>query len=138
MVVVRREAAVDVVDLRRRSLPRPVTNQNLKFLHIQAPPQQPLQPACGYHNKMLGKRKPNAAGYAPSKRKKLQPVVEEVAFDFAAREDYLTGFHKRKLQRIKHAQEEAAKRERTDRITARKLVCKFACEIVPHALIVLL
>jgi len=39
----------------------------------------------------------------------------EILFDTAAREDYLTGFHKRKLQRIKQAQElakEAAKEEK--------------------------
>jgi ribosomal RNA-processing protein 17 len=39
----------------------------------------------------------------------------EILFDTAAREDYLTGFHKRKLARIKQAQElakEAAKEEK--------------------------
>lgn len=53
----------------------------------------------------------------PTKRRKIlmgkQPA--EILFDTAAREDYLTGFHKRKLQRIKQAQElakEAAKEEK--------------------------
>ena len=60
---------------------------------------------------------------APSKkRRKSVPAIEEITFDLNAREDYLTGFHKRKLQRTKHAKEEAVKREREERITARKLV----------------
>ena len=58
----------------------------------------------------------------PKKRRKSAPAIEEITFDPSAREDYLTGFHKRKLQRAKHAKEEAAKREREDKITARKLV----------------
>ncbi|KAI9833452.1 MAG: hypothetical protein M1819_003610 [Sarea resinae] len=54
------------------------------------------------------------------RRKKSTPAVEEVTFDFDARQEYLTGFHKRKLQRIKHAQEEAAKKEREERVEHRK------------------
>ncbi|KAL8734431.1 MAG: hypothetical protein Q9181_003211 [Wetmoreana brouardii] len=69
---------------------------------------------------MLGKRK--AAKYvAPvRKRRKGEPAIEEITFDFNDREDYLTGFHKRKLQRIKHAKEEALKKEREEKIAARK------------------
>ncbi len=59
----------------------------------------------------------------PKKKRKSTSAIEEIAFDFNAREDYLTGFHKRKLQRIKRAKEEAAKKEREEKITARKLVC---------------
>lgn len=70
---------------------------------------------------MLGNRKP-ANMAPPPKRRKKTPAIEEISFDFSAREDYLTGFHKRKLQRIKHAQEEAAKKEREERIIARKRV----------------
>lgn len=58
----------------------------------------------------------------PRKRRKTTSATEEITFDFNAREDYLTGFHKRKLQRIKHAKEEATKKEREERITARKIV----------------
>ena len=55
------------------------------------------------------------------KRRKLDTsAVEEVIFDPAARQDYLTGFHKRKLQRAKHAQEAAEKRARQERIEERK------------------
>ena len=71
---------------------------------------------------MLGKRKA-ASTVPPSKKKrKAASTVEEIVFDFNAREDYLTGFHKRKLQRMKHAKEEAAKREREAKIEARKIV----------------
>ncbi len=63
---------------------------------------------------------------APLKKKrKSTSAIEEITFDFNAREDYLTGFHKRKLQRVKHAKEEAVKKEREERITARKIVCPF-------------
>ena len=71
---------------------------------------------------MLGKRKAVSMVAPPKKKRKPTPAIEEITFDFDAREDYLTGFHKRKLQRIKHAKEEAAKKEREDKITARKLV----------------
>ena len=71
---------------------------------------------------MLGKRKTLPMVPPPKKKRKVVPAIEEIKFDQEAREDFLTGFHKRKLQRIKHAQEEAAKREREDKIKARKLV----------------
>jgi ribosomal RNA-processing protein 17 len=70
---------------------------------------------------MLGKRK-RVAIAPPPKRRKNTSTIEEITFDFGAREDYLSGFHKRKLQRIKHAKEEAAKKEREDKIIARKQV----------------
>ena len=71
---------------------------------------------------MLGKRKRIPVTRAPPKKSR-NVSTQEITFDFAAREDYLTGFHKRKLQRIKHAQEEAAKKERLDRIEHRRNVC---------------
>ncbi|WQF79924.1 Putative nucleolar protein [Colletotrichum destructivum] len=55
-----------------------------------------------------------------SKKRKAVSAVEEVNFDFDAREDYLTGFHKRKLQRVKWAQEQAAKKAREEKIEMRK------------------
>lgn len=57
----------------------------------------------------------------PSKKRKVH-AIEEISFDNSAREEYLTGFHKRKVQRQKHAQEEAAKRAREERIELRKQV----------------
>lgn len=71
---------------------------------------------------MLGKRKRTVALVPPPKKRKNSSAIEEITFDFSAREDYLSGFHKRKLQRIKHAKEEAAKKGREEKITARKLV----------------
>ncbi|OCL13339.1 hypothetical protein AOQ84DRAFT_283363 [Glonium stellatum] len=55
----------------------------------------------------------------PTKRRKIS-AVEEITFDPAAREEFLTGFHKRKLARAKHAQEEAAKKEREERVRQRR------------------
>lgn len=71
---------------------------------------------------MLGKRKSSRPIAPVKKRRKVQPAIEEITFDFDAREEYLTGFHKRKLQRIKHAKEEALKREREEKVAARKAV----------------
>ena len=72
---------------------------------------------------MLGKRKQVWAMPPPRKKRKPASAIEEIPFDFTAREDYLTGFHKRKLQRMKHAKEEAAKKDREEKLTARKIVC---------------
>lgn len=72
---------------------------------------------------MHGKRQSIQMIAPPKKKRKSASTIEEIAFDFGAREDYLTGFHKRKLQRIKHAKEEAAKKEREEKLAARKIVC---------------
>ena len=62
---------------------------------------------------------------APStKKRKVSSAIEEITFDSNARQDYLTGFHKRKLKRIQHAKEEAARKERQEKISARKTVCQ--------------
>lgn len=58
----------------------------------------------------------------PSKKRKTEHKIEEISFDLSAREDYLTGFHKRKVQRAKQAQAEAAKRAREEKIQMRKQV----------------
>ena len=71
---------------------------------------------------MLGKRKAVPMLPPSKKKRKTTPAIEEINFDLSAREDYLTGFHKRKLQRTKRAKEEAAKKEREEKIAARKLV----------------
>ncbi|KAF2499196.1 hypothetical protein BU16DRAFT_578812 [Lophium mytilinum] len=57
----------------------------------------------------------------PAKRQKTAPVAE-ITFDFAAREEYLTGFHKRKLARAKRAQEEAAKTAKQEKVEARRMI----------------
>lgn len=70
-----------------------------------------------FYNKVKSKMPP------PTKRRRTEPTaVEEINFDPAARQEYLTGFHKRKLQRAKHAQEAAEKRAREEKIEARKKV----------------
>ncbi|USP79918.1 Ribosomal RNA-processing protein 17 [Curvularia clavata] len=57
----------------------------------------------------------------PNKKRKLAVTAPEtIEFDFAAREEYLTGFHKRKLERKKHAQEENAKREKEEKLRLRR------------------
>lgn len=60
----------------------------------------------------------------PRKRTKLsteQP--SEILFDTTARQDYLTGFHKRKVARIEHAKELAVKRDREEKVKERRQVC---------------
>ena len=71
----------------------------------------------------LGKRKAFQDVPPPRKKRRATSAIQEISFDFSAREDYLTGFHKRKLQRIKHAKEEATKKDREDKLAARKIVC---------------
>lgn len=59
----------------------------------------------------------------PSKKRRTNnSAIEEISFDFEARADYLTGFHKRKVQRAKAAQEQAAKLAKEERIKMRKQV----------------
>ncbi|KAH7189158.1 nucleolar protein 12-domain-containing protein [Fusarium flagelliforme] len=72
---------------------------------------------------MFAKPRPKKSVLPPQyKKRKAASAVEEVNFDFDARQEYLTGFHKRKLQRIKNAQEEAAKRARQEKLDMRKQI----------------
>lgn len=58
-----------------------------------------------------------------TKRRKVEPTaVEEITFDLSARHEYLTGFHKRKVQRAKQAQEAAEKRAKAEKVEHRKQV----------------
>ncbi|GFP55155.1 ribosomal RNA-processing protein 17 [Trichoderma asperellum] len=68
---------------------------------------------------MFAKPRPKKSPLPPPSKKRKYGV-EQVSFDFDARNEYLTGFHKRKQQRIKQAQEEAAKKAREERIRTRK------------------
>jgi ribosomal RNA-processing protein 17 len=54
----------------------------------------------------------------PSKRRKTAAIAE-ISFDPSAREEYLTGFHKRKVARQKLAEEENAKKERAEKLRQR-------------------
>lgn len=58
-----------------------------------------------------------------AKRRKVASKVEEVNFDPAARHEFLTGFRKRKQQRVRHAQEVAEKRAKEDAREEKKRVC---------------
>jgi ribosomal RNA-processing protein 17 len=58
----------------------------------------------------------------PPKKQRTTSAIEEINFDFDKRADYLTGFHRRKVQRAKQAQEEAVKKAREERILMRKQV----------------
>lgn len=58
----------------------------------------------------------------PNKKRKSNSDIEEISFDQDARKEFLTGFHKRKQQRIKNAQEVAAKRARQEKIDTRRQV----------------
>ncbi|RCK63944.1 Ribosomal RNA-processing protein 17 [Candida viswanathii] len=58
--------------------------------------------------------------YIQQKAKKH--LVEEVTFDKASRQEYLTGFHKRKVQRQKKAQEYHKEQDRLFRIEERKRI----------------
>ncbi|EAQ86451.1 hypothetical protein CHGG_07704 [Chaetomium globosum CBS 148.51] len=59
---------------------------------------------------------------APPKKRKTTHAIEEITFDKDARSEYLTGFHKRKQARIKHAQEVAEQKAREERIEVRKQI----------------
>jgi ribosomal RNA-processing protein 17 len=58
----------------------------------------------------------------PNKKRKTTSIIEEISFDNDARQEFLTGFHKRKLQRSKLAQEQAANKAREEKIELRKQV----------------
>jgi hypothetical protein len=48
--------------------------------------------------------------------------ADEISFDPAAREEYLTGFHKRKQARLKYAQELSKRKEKEERQRERRQV----------------
>lgn len=54
--------------------------------------------------------------------RKIATAIDEITFNASAREEYLTGFHKRKLQRVQKAKEENIRKEREEKIKARKKV----------------
>ena len=72
---------------------------------------------------MSKRRPPSSRSTLPppnKKRKQTYPSIEEITFDFSSREDYLTGFHKRKQARIKHAKEIAGQKEREEKNEMRR------------------
>ncbi|KAI1404613.1 nucleolar protein 12-domain-containing protein [Hypoxylon fuscum] len=71
---------------------------------------------------MFARPRPKKGLLPPPRKRKAQHSIEELKFDDDSRADYLTGFHKRKLQRIKNAQEQAAQRARQEKIEMRKQI----------------
>ncbi|CAJ2507875.1 Uu.00g090610.m01.CDS01 [Anthostomella pinea] len=71
---------------------------------------------------MFAKPRPKKSLLPPPRKRKVQHAIEEVKFDDEARTEYLTGFHKRKLQRTKDAQAQAAKRARQEKLDLRKQI----------------
>lgn len=71
---------------------------------------------------MFAVPRPRKVAPPPPKKRKVHHAVEEITFDKEARAEYLTGFHKRKVARIKEAQKIAEEKERLERITLRKQV----------------
>lgn len=71
---------------------------------------------------MFAQPRPKKPLLVPSKKRKAAPSIEEISFDNTARADYLTGFHKRKQERIQKAQEIAAEKARKEKIELRKQV----------------
>lgn len=59
---------------------------------------------------------------APATKRRRVDQPEEITFDPSARQEYLTGFHKRKQQRIQNARDTAAKKEKEDKVRERKQV----------------
>lgn len=57
-----------------------------------------------------------------TKRRRLEQQPEEITFDPSARQEYLTGFHKRKEARKQHARDTAAKKEKEEKVKERKQV----------------
>ena len=66
---------------------------------------------------------PSLLSSGPPPKKRKTSALTEITFDPAAREEYLTGFHKRKEERKKHAQAENAKRAYEEKLKFRREVC---------------
>ncbi|PYH93489.1 hypothetical protein BO71DRAFT_484566 [Aspergillus ellipticus CBS 707.79] len=69
-----------------------------------------------------------------AKRRKVAPKVEEINFDSADRQQFLTGFRRRKQQRIKHAQEVAIEKARELKRVERKRIREERTADFQHAL----
>ncbi|KAL2262917.1 hypothetical protein VTK26DRAFT_8966 [Humicola hyalothermophila] len=71
---------------------------------------------------MFAKPRVRKTAPPPPKKRKTEHAIEEITFDKNARAEYLTGFHKRKQARIKHAQEVAEQKARQERLEMRKQI----------------
>ena len=59
---------------------------------------------------------------APAAKKRRVDQLDSISFDPSSREEYLTGFHKRKQQRIQDSRESAAKKDKEQRVRERRQV----------------
>ncbi|SSD61505.1 related to Ribosomal RNA-processing protein 17 [Saccharomycodes ludwigii] len=75
-----------------------------------------------HHQKLRTNREILTSGKSYVSKKKKSHSVEEVLFDKDSRLDFLTGFHKRKVERQKKAQDFIKEQERQMRIEERKRV----------------
>jgi ribosomal RNA-processing protein 17 len=73
---------------------------------------------------------PSLLSSGPPPKKRKTAALAEITFDPAAREEYLTGFHKRKEERKKHAQAENAKRAYEEKLKFRREVCHIFVDCV--------
>ena len=58
-------------------------------------------------------------GFGTKRRRIDTKQVDEIPFDPAARNEYLTGFHKRKQARKENARETAIKKEKEEKVLER-------------------
>lgn len=83
---------------------------------------------------MFARPRPKKSPLPPLKKRKTTHTIEEISFDKDAREDYLTGFRKRKQARIKRAQDQAAEREKEEKRESRKHVRRHPIRNTIHPL----
>ncbi|PCH43489.1 hypothetical protein WOLCODRAFT_153539 [Wolfiporia cocos MD-104 SS10] len=62
----------------------------------------------------------NSHRVVAAKRRAKKEQIKEVVFDDNARREYLTGFHKRKLEKKEAAKKKAQEKERLERLEARR------------------
>ncbi|CCM05020.1 uncharacterized protein FIBRA_07219 [Fibroporia radiculosa] len=63
-----------------------------------------------------------------AKKRAKREQIKEIVFDDEARRDFLTGFHKRKLQKKEAAKKKALEREKQERLEARREKRKLLAE----------
>ena len=70
---------------------------------------------------------------APAAKRRRTGATEDITFDPEARQEYLTGFHKRKEQRKQNARDTAAKREKEEKVKERRSVRAASIDMLGEA-----
>jgi hypothetical protein len=65
----------------------------------------------------------------PTRKKRKVFAIEEISFDTKDRAEYLTGFHKRKVERRLKAREKAEEKAREEKLALRKEVGLFTSSL---------